>query len=69
MARPGSGLPRLDFTKVRNLSFEKPDEQKFPCLGLAYWAAAELGTLPAVLNAANEVSVEAFLKNRLGSRR
>jgi 1-deoxy-D-xylulose-5-phosphate reductoisomerase len=50
---------------VRNLSFEKPDLARFPCLGLAYAALGAGGTAPAVLNAANEVAVEAFLAGRL----
>jgi len=58
-------LAGVDFCKLKALNFEKPDFGKFPCLGLAYRAARELGTVPAVLNAANEASVEAFLKGRL----
>jgi 1-deoxy-D-xylulose-5-phosphate reductoisomerase len=57
--------PIPDFVSIGKLTFEKPDIKKFPCLGLAY-AACETGrTLPAVLNAANEVAVAAFLKNSL----
>ncbi len=55
----------VDFYKLKELHFEKPDFKKFPCLELAYQAASELGTKPAVLNAANEICVEEFLKNRL----
>lgn len=55
----------IDFSKLRELHFEKPDTKKFPCLELAYQVAKELGTQPAVLNAANEVSVEEFLKGKL----
>ncbi len=58
-------LPRIDFFKTRSLNFDKPDIKRFPCLGLAYKAAEELGTLPAVMNAANEVAVEEFLNERL----
>jgi len=58
-------LAGVDFWKLDKLHFEKPDFKKFPCLRLAYEAAEELGTMPAVLNAANEVSVEAFMKNKL----
>ena len=47
------------------LSFERPDAQRFPCLGLAYAALREGGTAPAVLNAANEVAVGAFLEGKL----
>lgn len=57
--------PTPDFVSIGKLTFEKPDIEKFPCLALAY-AACEAGrTLPAVLNAANEVAVAAFLENRL----
>jgi 1-deoxy-D-xylulose-5-phosphate reductoisomerase len=56
----------IDFYKLRELHFEKPDFKKFPCLGLAFRAAAQLGTVPCVLNAANEVGVEQFLKGRIG---
>lgn len=54
-------LPSLDLTKIAALHFEKPDTVRFPCLGLGYEAARLGGTLPAVLNAANEIAVEAFL--------
>ena len=47
------------------LDFELPDREKFPCLGLAYEALASGGTLPAVLNAANEEAVAAFLDGRI----
>ena len=57
-----NSLPSIDFYKLKVLHFDKPDEKKFPCLGLAYRAARELGTVPAVLNAANESSVDEFLK-------
>jgi 1-deoxy-D-xylulose-5-phosphate reductoisomerase len=56
---------RLDFFKVARLNFYPPDLKKFPCLALAYRAAGQLGTMPCVLNAANEVSVEAFLRKKL----
>lgn len=58
-------LASLDFFKLKSLNFYKPDLNQFPCLRLAYRAAYEAGTMPCVLNAANEISVEAFLKNRL----
>lgn len=63
--RLSSSLPRVDFYKLKTLNFSRPDILKFPCLGLAYQAAQELGTLPAVMNAANEIAVEEFLKARL----
>jgi 1-deoxy-D-xylulose-5-phosphate reductoisomerase len=54
-------LPPLDLCHLGTLSFEVPDPQRFACLGLAYETLREGGTAPAVLNAANEVAVEAFL--------
>jgi len=63
--RVESGAPSLDLSIVKNLSFEKPDERRFPCLGLAYAALRQGGTAPAVLNAANEIAVAAFLAGRL----
>ncbi|MDR1726488.1 MAG: 1-deoxy-D-xylulose-5-phosphate reductoisomerase [Acidobacteriota bacterium] len=58
-------LERLDIYKLPSLEFFEPDMDKFPCLGLAYEALRAGGTAPAVLNAANEVAVEAFLGERL----
>jgi 1-deoxy-D-xylulose-5-phosphate reductoisomerase len=63
--RVASGSEPLDLALVKNLSFEKPDPSRFPCLQLAYAALRAGGTAPAVLNAANEVAVEAFLARRL----
>ena len=60
-----SGVKPLDLTAIGQLSFEKPDAARFPCLGLAYAALGEGGTAPAVLNAANEIAVAAFLDGRL----
>ena len=60
-----NAFPRIDFYKLGALHFEQPDFIKFPCLGLAYEAARTLGTLPCVLNAANEVAVGEFLKEGL----
>ncbi|WP_269618017.1 1-deoxy-D-xylulose-5-phosphate reductoisomerase [Zhongshania sp. BJYM1] len=60
-----SGVGSLDIIAQARLDFEAPDEQRFPCLRLAREAAARGGTAPAVLNAANEVAVEAFLSGRL----
>jgi 1-deoxy-D-xylulose-5-phosphate reductoisomerase len=58
-------LPPLDLTRRENLTFQPPDPEKFPCLELAY-RALEMGeTMPAVLNAANEVGVHAFLEKRI----
>ncbi|MBX7157905.1 MAG: 1-deoxy-D-xylulose-5-phosphate reductoisomerase [Verrucomicrobiae bacterium] len=60
-----NSLAPLDFTKVRALTFEAPDEKRFPALRLARQADAKGGTMPAVLNAANEVAVQHFLEERL----
>ncbi len=56
----------LDFDTLKKLTFEKPDRDAFPCLDLAYSAIKEGGTMPAVLNAANEIAVDAFLKETIG---
>ena len=58
-------LPFLDIHKLSKLEFYAPDRDKFPCLNLAYRALRQGGTSPTVLNAANEVAVEAFLKNEI----
>lgn len=63
--RMPSGLPPLDLAKLGTLSFEQPDEMRFPALRLAREAGEQGGTLPGVLNAANEVAVEAFLAGRI----
>jgi 1-deoxy-D-xylulose-5-phosphate reductoisomerase len=63
--RIDSGAQPLDLSMVKNLSFEKPDLSRFPCLRLAYAALRAGGTAPAVLNAANEIAVAAFLERRL----
>jgi 1-deoxy-D-xylulose-5-phosphate reductoisomerase len=55
----------LDLADIGMLTFERPDEEAFPCLALARAAAAAGGTAPCVLNAANEVAVHAFLQERL----
>ncbi len=60
-----SGVSDLDMFKVAHLNFEEPDFNRFPCLGLAYQALAAGGNMPAVLNAANEIAVESFLKRRM----
>jgi 1-deoxy-D-xylulose-5-phosphate reductoisomerase len=60
-----SGAQPLDLCLVKNLSFERPDPGRFPCLALAYAALRTGGTAPAMLNAANEIAVEAFLTGRL----
>jgi 1-deoxy-D-xylulose-5-phosphate reductoisomerase len=58
-------LPRLDWGKIRELNFEPPDMEKFPCLGLAIEAGKAGGTCPAVLCAADEAAVGLFLEGRL----
>jgi 1-deoxy-D-xylulose-5-phosphate reductoisomerase len=61
-----AALPSLDLTRAGRLDFFPPDLTRFPCLALAYRALRAGGTLSVVLNAANEVAVEAFLDGRLG---
>ncbi len=56
---------RLDLTEVGQLTFRAPDQQKYPCMGLAYAAGRAGGTMPAVLNAANEQAVALFLEERI----
>ncbi|MEZ7978775.1 MAG: 1-deoxy-D-xylulose-5-phosphate reductoisomerase [Myxococcota bacterium] len=58
-------LPRLDLVELGRLDFEEPDRERFPCLDLAYRAVSGSEAAPAVLNAANEVAVEAFLGRRI----
>ena len=67
--RQASMFERLDFTKLRDLSFEAPDFEKTPCLRLAMDCARIGGTAPCVMSAANEVAVGLFLKHRLGYNR
>ena len=59
-------VPRLDLGAIGSLTFEPPDELRFPCLALARAALEEGGTAPTVLNAANEIAVEAFMAGRIG---
>lgn len=58
-------LPRLSLIKGKDLSFHAPDFKKFPALKLAYQACQRGGTMPAALNAANEIAVEAFLEGKI----
>ncbi|MEJ2067190.1 MAG: 1-deoxy-D-xylulose-5-phosphate reductoisomerase [Deltaproteobacteria bacterium] len=60
--RLATALPALNLAELNHLTFDPPDFEKFPCLRLAYEALEGGGTLPAVLNAANEVAVEAFIE-------
>jgi 1-deoxy-D-xylulose-5-phosphate reductoisomerase len=63
-----SGVGQLDLTQMASLQFHRPDYQRFPCLALAFEALRDGGTAPALLNAANEVAVQAFLDRRIGFR-
>jgi 1-deoxy-D-xylulose-5-phosphate reductoisomerase len=60
-----NSLAGIDFYGLSELHFAKPDLGKFPCLELAYQAARDLGSVPAVLNAANEASVDRFLNKKI----
>ena len=64
--RVSTGVQPLDLTTFSGLTFFKPDMNKFPCLGLAYRAIKDGESMPAVMNAANEVAVDAFLDGRIG---
>ncbi|MBL8483286.1 MAG: 1-deoxy-D-xylulose-5-phosphate reductoisomerase [Rhodocyclaceae bacterium] len=64
--RMDAGVNMLDLAAKGCLTFERPDHERFPCLALAYAALHAGGTAPAVLNAANEVAVAAFLRGELG---
>lgn len=64
--RVTTGIKPLDLTECSGLTFHKPDLERFPCLGLAYRALADGESMPAVMNAANEIAVEAFLQGRIG---
>jgi len=63
--RIDAGVPPLDLARQRALTFEAPDHGRFPCIGLAASALEDGGSAPAVLNAANEVAVAAFLAGRI----
>lgn len=63
--RIDAGVSPLDLFKIARLDFEAPDTARFPCLDLAYQALRQGGTAPAILNAANEVAVDAFLEERI----
>ncbi|MBI2101773.1 1-deoxy-D-xylulose-5-phosphate reductoisomerase [Candidatus Woesearchaeota archaeon] len=60
-----SSNPQLDLVKIKTLEFKEPDFDMFPCLKYAYEAGIKGGTLPAVMNAANEAAVHAFLANKI----
>ncbi len=59
-------LPRLDLAAIGRLSFERADEARFPCLSLAKAALVSGGAMPTILNAANEIAVEAYMAGRIG---
>jgi len=61
-----SDFPRFDFTHYPNLTFEKPDQKTFRNLALAYAAISDGGNKPCILNAANEIAVDAFLRDKIG---
>jgi 1-deoxy-D-xylulose-5-phosphate reductoisomerase len=63
--RLANRLPKLDLAAVGRLTFEEPDRERFPCLELAISAGRAGGSMPAVMNAANEVAVAAFLERRI----
>ncbi len=64
--RLNTDLPRMELSAYSNLTFEAPDERKFPSLGLARAAVSQGGTVPAVMNAANEAAVALFLQGKIG---
>ncbi|WP_175625711.1 MULTISPECIES: 1-deoxy-D-xylulose-5-phosphate reductoisomerase [Oxalobacteraceae] len=66
--RINSGVPPVDLIQIAQLSFERPDLLRFPCLKLAYDALQAGGSAPAIMNAANEIAVQAFLDSRIGFR-
>ena len=63
--RIASSFDRLDFTKMTTLTFEQPDTEKFRCLALAYEALNQGGNMACIVNAANEIAVSAFLKEKI----
>lgn len=66
--RIASGVAPLDLVKVSTLNFEAPDFDRFPCLSLAYQALKTGGSAPTILNASNEIAVQAFLDGKIGFR-
>lgn len=64
--RSKNSFPKIDFTKIKELNFMKPDYDRFPGLNLAYAAGKTGGTMPTVYNAANEQAVEMFLHGKIG---
>ncbi len=66
--RINDAFGEIDWAQMMELSFEPPDQEAFPCLGIAYEAGKQKGTAPAWLNAANEEAVSAFLSGQLSWR-
>jgi len=64
--RVENNFPKLDLLKIGRLTFEEPDCEKFPCLGLAFRAVKCGGSMPAAMNAANEEAVALFLNRKIG---
>ena len=64
-----SGVDAIDLARIAHLDFRRPDFDRFPCLQLAFDALRAGGSAPAVMNAANEIAVEAFLERKIGFRR
>jgi 1-deoxy-D-xylulose-5-phosphate reductoisomerase len=64
--RIDAGVPRLNLAQINDLSFEKPDLERFPCLAIAFEAMRSGASAPITLNASNEVAVDAFLDGRIG---
>ncbi|MGQ9848088.1 MAG: 1-deoxy-D-xylulose-5-phosphate reductoisomerase [Bacteroidales bacterium] len=64
--RHSNSFSKIDFTQLGSLQFFEPNESLFPCLQLAYYAIDKGGNMPCILNAANEIAVEAFLNNKIG---
>jgi len=60
-----SDFPRMNWAEMSNLTFQLPDNETFPCLSLAYSAMNAGGSMPCILNAANEMAVDAFLKGKI----
>lgn len=63
--RASSAIKSPDFSKIKNLTFYKPDFKKFPCMSLAYEAGKKGGTFPSALNASNEIAVREFVEGRI----
>jgi 1-deoxy-D-xylulose-5-phosphate reductoisomerase len=60
-----NSFPRMSFVQIKTLTFDKPDMEKFPCLKYGFKAASEGGTLPVVINAADEIAVKLFLDKKI----